>query len=154
VISFGSPALALGGVRGAFCYAEFAGWWPILQGRPYHLRLTRTVGELLHGFIGWDLILEYAVGKTSHWPFLVRVLQEFLRGFGLGFPGARDRLPDGPQWRKEDGRGGGQRDARVGGRAVQLASQALADAPRLAGVADRLQPPRVPHRGAVHHRSS
>ena len=85
------PALVgsviLSGVGCAFaglCYAEFASMIPV-AGSAYTYAYA-TVGEFLAWVIGWDLILEYAVGattvsigwsgycvsfiqKTLHWPF-------------------------------------------------------------------------------------
>jgi len=47
----------------ALCYAEFASMVPI-SGSAYTYAYT-TLGELIAWIIGWDLILEYAVGNTA-----------------------------------------------------------------------------------------
>jgi basic amino acid/polyamine antiporter, APA family len=64
------PALVLSvilsGIGCAFaglCYAEFASMIPI-AGSAYTYAYA-TVGEFLAWIIGWDLILEYAVGATT-----------------------------------------------------------------------------------------
>lgn len=59
-------AFILGGIGCAFaglCYAEFASMIPI-AGSAYTYSYT-TMGELLAWIIGWDLILEYAVGAAT-----------------------------------------------------------------------------------------
>src|SRR5713226_9070852 len=47
----------------ALCYAEFASMAPV-AGSAYTYAYT-TMGELLAWIIGWDLILEYAVGAAT-----------------------------------------------------------------------------------------
>ena len=59
-------AFILGGFGCAFaglCYAEFASMIPI-AGSAYTYSYT-TMGELVAWIIGWDLILEYAVGAAT-----------------------------------------------------------------------------------------
>src|SRR5437764_6757656 len=59
-------AFMLAGVGCAFaglCYAEFAAMIPI-AGSAYTYSYT-TMGELVAWFIGWDLVLEYAVGAAT-----------------------------------------------------------------------------------------
>jgi APA family basic amino acid/polyamine antiporter len=66
----------------AFCYAEFAALVPI-SGSAYTYSYA-TLGELVAWIIGWDLVLEYAVGSVAvsiGWAGYFRQL--FL---GLGFP--------------------------------------------------------------------
>ena len=56
----------LAGVGCAFaglCYAEFASMIPI-AGSAYTYSYT-TMGELIAWIIGWDLVLEYAVGAAT-----------------------------------------------------------------------------------------
>src|SRR5215471_10906582 len=56
----------LAGVGCAFaglCYAEFASMIPI-AGSAYTYSYT-TMGELVAWIIGWDLVLEYAVGAAT-----------------------------------------------------------------------------------------
>src|SRR5262245_16539205 len=47
----------------ALCYAEFASMAPV-AGSAYTYAYT-TMGELLAWIIGWDLVLEYAVGSAT-----------------------------------------------------------------------------------------
>src|SRR5262245_47759808 len=47
----------------ALCYAEFASMAPV-AGSAYTYAYT-TLGELLAWIIGWDLVLEYAVGAST-----------------------------------------------------------------------------------------
>src|SRR5215813_8294434 len=47
----------------ALCYAEFASMAPV-AGSAYTYAYT-TLGELLAWIIGWDLVLEYAVGAAT-----------------------------------------------------------------------------------------
>src|SRR5215469_12214752 len=59
-------AFILGGFGCAFaglCYAEFASMIPI-AGSAYTYSYT-TMGELVAWIIGWDLVLEYAVGAAT-----------------------------------------------------------------------------------------
>jgi basic amino acid/polyamine antiporter, APA family len=59
-------AFILGGIGCAFaglCYAEFASMIPI-AGSAYTYSYT-TMGELVAWIIGWDLVLEYAVGAAT-----------------------------------------------------------------------------------------
>jgi len=76
-------SVVLSGVGCAFaglCYAEFASMIPI-AGSAYTYAYA-TVGEFLAWIIGWDLILEYAVGATTvsiGWSgYLVSVLRKDL----------------------------------------------------------------------------
>ena len=57
---------ALAGVGCAFaglCYAEFASMIPI-AGSAYTYSYA-TMGELMAWIIGWDLVLEYAIGAAT-----------------------------------------------------------------------------------------
>src|SRR5271165_3538503 len=59
-------SFALGGIACAFaglCYAEMASTVPI-AGSAYTYAYA-TMGEFIAWLIGWDLILEYAVGATT-----------------------------------------------------------------------------------------
>jgi len=75
------------GVACAFtglCYAEFASSVPI-SGSAYTYAYA-TLGELVAWIIGWDLILEYAVGNVAVAVSWSGYFCEFLRGFGVEFP--------------------------------------------------------------------
>jgi len=73
------------------CYAEFASMIPV-AGSAYSYSYA-TMGELVGWIIGWDLVLEYAVGAAavaSGWSGYLRVI---LDGFGLHIPQALARAP-------------------------------------------------------------
>jgi APA family basic amino acid/polyamine antiporter len=75
------------GVACAFsglCYAEFASRVPI-SGSAYTYAYA-SLGEMIAWIIGWDLILEYAVGNVAVAVSWSGYFCEFLRGFGLEFP--------------------------------------------------------------------
>jgi len=77
----------LTGIACAFaglCYAEFASMVPI-SGSAYTYAYT-TLGELVAWIIGWDLILEYAVGNVAVAVSWSGYFCELLRGFGIEFP--------------------------------------------------------------------
>jgi len=68
----------------AFCYAELASLAPI-SGSAYTYAYA-TLGEVVAWIIGWDLILEYAVGNVAVAVSWSGYFCEFLRGFGIEFP--------------------------------------------------------------------
>src|SRR5437763_1381006 len=61
ILSFIVTAIACG--FAALCYAEFASMIPI-SGSAYTYAYA-TLGELVAWIIGWDLIIEYAVGNWA-----------------------------------------------------------------------------------------
>src|SRR5437879_8771440 len=61
VLSFVLVAVACG--FAALCYSEFAAMVPV-SGSAYTYSYA-TLGELVAWIIGWDLILEYAVGNVA-----------------------------------------------------------------------------------------
>src|SRR5262249_32705744 len=61
MLSFAITAIVCGFT--AFCYAEFASMVPI-SGSAYTYSYA-TLGELVAWIIGWDLIIEYAVGNIA-----------------------------------------------------------------------------------------
>src|SRR5689334_21358658 len=66
------------------CYAELAAMIP--QAGSAYAYSYATLGELVAWIIGWDLILEYAVGNVAvaiSWGDYFNIL---LRGFGLDLP--------------------------------------------------------------------
>ncbi|MBF6592088.1 MAG: amino acid permease, partial [Ktedonobacterales bacterium] len=90
VLSF----IAAGIVSGlaALCYAEFASSVPI-SGSAYTYSYA-TLGELVAWIIGWDLILEYAVGAAAVAIGWSAYLSDFLRGaLGLNLPKALTASP-------------------------------------------------------------
>jgi APA family basic amino acid/polyamine antiporter len=70
----------------ALCYAEFASMVPV-AGSAYTYAYA-TLGELFAWIIGWDLILEYAVGAATVANGWSGYFQSVLAKFGLHFPAA------------------------------------------------------------------
>jgi APA family basic amino acid/polyamine antiporter len=68
----------------ALCYAEFASMIPI-AGSAYTYAYA-TLGELVAWMIGWDLILEYAVGSMTVAIGWSGYMQRLLAGFGIQLP--------------------------------------------------------------------
>ena len=68
----------------ARCYAEFASMIPI-AGSAYTYAYA-TLGELVAWMIGWDLILEYAVGSMTVAIGWSGYMQRLLAGFGVTLP--------------------------------------------------------------------
>ncbi len=68
----------------ALCYAEFASMIPI-AGSAYTYAYA-TLGELVAWIIGWDLILEYAVGNVAVAISWSGYFGAFMRGLGLHIP--------------------------------------------------------------------
>ncbi len=82
VVSYVLVAIACG--FAALCYAEFASLIP--QAGSAYTYAYATLGELVAWIIGWDLIIEYAVGNIAVAVSWAAYFQTLLRGFGLGFP--------------------------------------------------------------------
>jgi APA family basic amino acid/polyamine antiporter len=68
----------------ALCYAEFAAMIPI-AGSAYTYSYA-TLGEIFAWMIGWDLILEYAVGSMTVAIGWSGYFQRILAGFGVHLP--------------------------------------------------------------------
>src|SRR5215813_12182633 len=68
----------------AFCYAEFASMIPI-SGSAYTYAYA-SFGELIAWIIGWDLLLEYAIGNIAIAIAWSSYLTTFLAGFGIKIP--------------------------------------------------------------------
>ena len=66
------------------CYAEFASMIPI-AGSAYTYAYA-TLGELFAWFIGWELVLEYAMGAATVAVGWSGYVVSFLRGFGIHLP--------------------------------------------------------------------
>jgi APA family basic amino acid/polyamine antiporter len=71
-------------VFAALCYAEFASMVPI-AGSAYTYAYA-TLGELFAWIIGWDLVLEYAVGAATVAHGWSHYFQDFIGIFGLSVP--------------------------------------------------------------------
>jgi basic amino acid/polyamine antiporter, APA family len=82
VLSFVLTAIACG--FAALCYAEFAAMVPV-SGSAYTYAYA-TLGELVAWIIGWDLIIEYAIGNVAVAISWSGYFQELLRGFGMHIP--------------------------------------------------------------------
>src|SRR5713226_5343793 len=68
----------------ALCYAEFASMVPV-AGSAYTYAYA-TLGELFAWIIGWDLVLEYAVGSATVAHGWSHYLQDFLGILGIKLP--------------------------------------------------------------------
>jgi len=124
VLSFLLTALTCG--FAALCYAEFAAMVPI-SGSAYTYAYA-SLGELVAWIIGWDLIVEYAVGNIGVAIGWSGYFRELLTHFGLSLPA----------WLSTD-----YRSAHVAAEAVAAGAadprttylaSAIADAPRVLGI--------------------
>src|SRR4051812_9509963 len=84
MLSFVLAGLAC--VFAALCYAEFASMVPV-AGSAYTYAYA-TLGELFAWIIGWDLILEYAVGSATVANGWSGYFQSVLAKFGVQLPAA------------------------------------------------------------------
>jgi APA family basic amino acid/polyamine antiporter len=92
VVRYGAgPALVfsfllLGGACAlcALCYAELASMIP--QAGSAYAYTYATLGELIAWIIGWDLILEYAVGNVAVAISWADYFETLMRGIGVEFP--------------------------------------------------------------------
>ena len=75
---------ALGCLFAGLCYAEFASMIPV-AGSAYTYSYA-TMGEFIAWIIGWDLVLEYAVGAATVGISWSRYLVKFLEGFNVHLP--------------------------------------------------------------------
>jgi len=75
---------ALGCAFAGLCYAEFASMIPV-AGSAYTYSYA-TMGEFIAWIIGWDLVLEYAVGAATVGISWSRYLVKFLEGFDVHLP--------------------------------------------------------------------
>jgi len=82
VVSYVLVALACG--FAALCYAEMASMVPV-AGSAYTYAYV-TLGEFLAWIIGWDLILEYAVGNVAVAVSWADYFKSLLAGLGLHLP--------------------------------------------------------------------
>src|SRR5690242_2413576 len=82
ILSFILTAVACG--FAALCYAEFAAMIPI-SGSAYTYAYA-TLGELIAWIIGWDLIIEYAVGNVAVAISWGNYFKTLVSGFGIIIP--------------------------------------------------------------------
>src|SRR5438477_2333915 len=90
MLSFVMAGLAC--VFAALCYAEFASMVPV-AGSAYTYAYA-TLGELFAWIIGWDLILEYAVGSATVAHGWSAHFQEFIPIFHQGLSWIPAKLPE------------------------------------------------------------
>ncbi len=74
----------LGCLFAGLCYAEFASMIPV-AGSAYTYSYA-TMGEFIAWIIGWDLVLEYAVGAATVGISWSRYFVKFLEGFNVHLP--------------------------------------------------------------------
>jgi APA family basic amino acid/polyamine antiporter len=82
MLSYGLAGLTC--IFAAFCYAEFASMAPV-AGSAYTYAYC-TMGELFAWIIGWDLVLEYAVGSATVANGWSGYFQSVLAKFGIIVP--------------------------------------------------------------------
>src|SRR3989304_3958834 len=75
----------------ALCYAEFASMAPV-AGSAYTYAYA-TLGALFAWIIGWDLVLEYAVGSSTVAHGWSAHFQDLLSSFGIHIPYALTTAP-------------------------------------------------------------
>lgn len=75
---------ALGCAFAGLCYAEFASMIPV-AGSAYTYSYA-TMGEFIAWIIGWDLVLEYAVGAATVASSWSGYLGKFFSNFGVALP--------------------------------------------------------------------
>ena len=82
---------AIGCAFAGMCYSEFATMIPI-AGSAYTYAYA-TMGELLAWIIGWDLVLEYAVGAATVAVSWSKYFVRLLSTFGLSLPDGLTKSP-------------------------------------------------------------
>jgi APA family basic amino acid/polyamine antiporter len=83
VLSFVLTAIAC--AFAALCYAEFASRVPV-SGSAYTYAYA-SLGELIGWIIGWDLIIEYAIGNAAIASSWSGYFRQLLAGFDIVLPG-------------------------------------------------------------------
>ncbi len=82
---------AIGCAFAGLCYAEFASMIPV-AGSAYTYSYA-TMGEFMAWIIGWDLILEYALGAATVGVSWSHYLNKFLGYYGMAIPEAFTKGP-------------------------------------------------------------
>src|SRR5213594_164332 len=82
ILSFVVAGIAC--IFAALCYAEFASMAPV-AGSAYTYAYA-TLGELFAWIIGWDLVLEYAVGSSTVAHGWSAHFQNLIESFGIHIP--------------------------------------------------------------------
>lgn len=83
-VTYGFILAAIGCAFAGLCYAEFSSMIPI-SGSAYTYSYA-TMGELIAWIIGWDLVLEYAVGAATVAIAWSEYFNKFLEIFGTSIP--------------------------------------------------------------------
>src|SRR5829696_1551263 len=83
-VTLGFVVAAIGCALAGLCYAELSSSIPI-SGSAYTYTYA-TMGEFMAWIIGWDLVLEYAVGAATVGISWSRYLVRFLEGFNVHLP--------------------------------------------------------------------
>ncbi len=83
-VTLGFIVAAIGCAFAGLCYAEFASMIPI-AGSAYTYSYA-TMGELVAWIIGWDLVLEYALGAATVGIAWSEYLNKLLENFGMHIP--------------------------------------------------------------------
>lgn len=89
VLSFGVAGIAC--IFAALCYGEFASMVPV-AGSAYTYAYA-TLGEFFAWIIGWDLVLEYAVGSSTVAHGWSAHFQDLLKTLGIYIPHALSTAP-------------------------------------------------------------
>src|SRR3982751_963963 len=89
MVSYGVAGITC--IFAALCYAEFASMAPV-AGSAYTYAYT-TMGELFAWIIGWDLVLEYAVGAATVANGWASYFQSVLLKLGIVLPMALAGAP-------------------------------------------------------------
>jgi APA family basic amino acid/polyamine antiporter len=89
ILSFAVAGIAC--VFAALCYAEFASMVPV-AGSAYTYAYA-TMGELFAWIIGWDLVLEYAVGSSTVAHGWSAHFRDLLGSFGIHIPQSLSTAP-------------------------------------------------------------
>lgn len=83
-VTLGFILAGIGCALAGLCYAEFAAMIPI-AGSAYTYSYA-TMGEMVAWIIGWDLVLEYAVGAATVSIAWSEYLNKLLQNFGFSIP--------------------------------------------------------------------
>lgn len=89
ILSFAIAGIAC--IFAALCYAEFASMVPV-AGSAYTYAYA-TLGELFAWIIGWDLVLEYAVGSSTVAHGWSAHFKDLISSFGIRIPSAFSNTP-------------------------------------------------------------
>ena len=83
-VTLGFVVAAIGCALAGLCYAEFASMIPV-AGSAYTYSYA-TMGEFIAWIIGWDLVLEYAIGAATVSIAWSEYLNKLLHYIGMNIP--------------------------------------------------------------------